>query len=219
MIRSLVTTGIAVLALGCGTNRPDIPDHLLQSGSGGGPANYPAGPYGKDVGDVVENFTFTSGWLNPVAANHDPAQFAPISFADFHDPAGTQAELILLNTAAVWCVACKIEHGGSSSSKNLNEHFDELSPKGLRLLSLLFQDAKGDPATAAHLVSWTQAYETRFPMALDPEYQMGRFGPANQAPLNILVDARTMKIMAATSGDPSTLWPQIEAELDARASQ
>ncbi|HMR74010.1 MAG TPA: hypothetical protein PKD61_02830 [Polyangiaceae bacterium] len=216
MSRLALVVAVALCAA-CGTNRPDIPDDLKQT-AGGTTGSYPAGPYGGEKGDTIDNFSFSAGWLNPEASNYDPAAFAPIAFADFHDPDGSKGhKLLLLNTSAVWCGACKAEHGGSPSKPSLNEHQDSLGPKGLTIISLLFQDAKSDPATADHLVGWTQTYETRHPMALDPDYQMGQFGSAESAPLNIVVEARTMTVVEKFIGDQaSVMWPFIESELAKR---
>ncbi|MEZ4226633.1 MAG: hypothetical protein R3B13_37140 [Polyangiaceae bacterium] len=217
MTRATLGFTIALGLLGCGTNRPDIPDDLKQSG-GGSSGNYPASPYGGDKGDVIENFTFGAGWLDPAAAGYDTTALQSVSFSDFYNPDGSgDTKLLLLNTSAVWCGACKAEHGGSGSKPSLNEHQDSLGPKGLTIVSLLFQDAQSKPATNDHLVAWTQAYETRHPMALDPEYQMGRFGSAENAPLNIVVDTKTMTVLEKYIGDQaSVMWPFIEAELDKR---
>ena len=215
---SLVLVSLCALPA-CGTNRPDIPEDLKQPAGGAGTTgNYPAGPYGSEKGDTIENFTFASSWLDPAAANYDPGAFAPLSFADFHDPDGTKGnKLLLLNTSAVWCGACKAEHGGSQNKPSLNEHHDSLNPKGLTIVSLLFQDAKSDPAKTEHLVAWTQSYETRHPMGLDPEYQMGRFGSAENAPLNIIVETRTMTVIEKFIGDQAAvMWPFIESELAKR---
>lgn len=213
---------LGLLALACGTNRPDIPDELLNldGGTGGGAANYPAGPYGTEVGSVVADVTFFQGWTNPRAANYDPTALAPIAFSDFHDPDGETYEILLVNTSAIWCSACKIEHGGTGQSPSLNDHHAELSPKGFVILSTLFEDATKQPADVANLVTWTQTFETEFPMALDPEYQMGAFQPdKGLAPYNLVIDARTMTILNAYVGDQAAvMWPFIEAELDARAA-
>jgi hypothetical protein len=57
-------------------------------------------------------------------------------------------------------------------------------------------------------------------MALDPEYQMKAFQPDKKlAPFNMIVDARTMQILATYVGDqPAKIWPLIEQELETRAA-
>jgi hypothetical protein len=208
----------AIVALGCGTNRPDIPKELLEFDGGGGSSNYPAvGAPPYVVGSVIPNQSY-QGWRNPKAANYDPAAFETISFGDYYDPAGTTYEILLINTSAIWCSACKIEHGGSGQSPSLNAHNAELAPKGLVIVSLLFEDGQSNPSEAQDLVNWTSTYETEFPMALDPEYQMKAFQPNKSlAPFNMIVDARTMQILATYAGDQAAeIWPFIEQELDER---
>jgi hypothetical protein len=215
------------LALGaCGTNRPTIPDELMaQDGGGGASAGYPEGPYASAqdglIGRVAENKTFHEGWMSPSAAGYDPATLGPISFGDFYDPTGDKYEILMVNTAAIWCVACQIEHGGSAKSPSLNEHAQTLAPKGLAILSLLYEDAANNPAEPNDLVNWTKNFETSFPMALDPEYQMASFQPNKKlAPFNMVLDARTMKILATYIGDQAAqIWPFIEQELDRRAAE
>ncbi|MBX3126773.1 MAG: TlpA family protein disulfide reductase [Polyangiaceae bacterium] len=217
MTRSLALV-LFVAATACGSNRPEIPPELLATGGNGGSGTYPAGPYGKDKGEVAENFLFPQVWTNPTAQGHDAAALAPASLSDFYNPTGgTDGELLLLNAGAMWCNPCKAEHGGSASSPSLNDHFDELSPKGFRLLALLIENAKGDTATPADLGAWTQAYETRFPMGLDADFQMQRYGTIGGLPINVLIDLRSMKILARVTGDPAAIWPTVKAELDARA--
>ena len=210
------------LTTACGTNRPTIPDELLHDDSGAGGGNYPAGPYAKsekDLGLPVKDLTFARGWTDPKGQGYDTKELAPISIHDFYDPDGTKGySILILNTSAVWCGACKNEHGGTGSTPSLAERIDALGPKGLVILSALFQDAKYNPATESNLKTWAEQFETNFPFVLDPEYQLGStYGvPANVAPLNLMVDARTMKLLAGTTGDTLD-WTAVEAKLDALA--
>lgn len=216
-----VTALVAVLS-GCGTNRPTIPDDLKQ-GQGGGSGNYPEGPYAQNIeadkGMPVMDVTFAKGWRDPVAAGFDVTKLEAISIADYYDPDGEKGyEIILLNTAAIWCGACKIEHGGTAESPSLSEHFEADGPRGLVILSALFQDNDSNPATEKHLQTWAKAYQTSFPFVLDPEYQLGgRYVDSQTAPLNLVVDARSMKLLLGMTGDQAAvIWPFIESELEKR---
>jgi hypothetical protein len=117
-----------------------------------------------------------------------------------------------VNTAAIWCAACKNEH------KTLGQHYAELAPRGLALVSALFQDDAGGPATVDDLRLWVETFGVKFPMVLDaPDYQLGSYGSADQAPLNLLVDTRSMTILQKIVGDQSdVIWPLIEDELARR---
>ncbi len=115
---------------------------------------------------------------------------------------------MLINTAAVWCAACRTEHEG------LSEKNEEYSGRGLRILSTLFQDNRRDPATIQDLDNWVTTFSSTYAMALDPDYQLGAFARADTAPLNLVVDARTMKIDKKLLGDqPEVMWPFIDASL------
>ena len=55
-------------------------------------------------------------------------------------------------------------------------------------------------------------------MAIDPSFQMGRFGSAETPPLNLVVDARTMKILRQFVGNQDeALWDFISNELSERS--
>jgi hypothetical protein len=207
---------LATLLAGCGTNRPEIPPELLQNPGDGNlapgcaTAGYPEGPYGVEPGDVVANLCFR-GWTTPDSSPHTEAALENVSLGAFHDETGQKYELLLVNTAAIWCAACKNEH------KTLGQHYAELAPRGLALVSALFQDEAGAPATVDDLKLWVEAFDVKFPMLLDPDYQLGIYASADQAPLNLLVDARSMTILQRVVGDQSAvIWPLIENELDRR---
>ncbi len=200
-----------LLLAACGTNRPEIPPELLAPG-GCQTAGYPSAPYGSEPGDVVQNLCF-QGFRSPDASQAEARanSLDEVSFGDYLDPTGERYELILINSAAIWCSACQVEH------QTLPAHQAELGPRGLVVLSALFQDAERDPAVVDDLVVWVETFEPNFPMLLDPDYQLGTYARAETAPLNLVVDARTMRILEKFIGDQGTvLWPFIENELSAR---
>ena len=124
-----------------------------------------------------------------------------------------------MNTAAFWCGACKNEHQGTATNPSLNEHYGELHPRGFALLSLVFQDAASQPATVDDLVKWAVTLEETIPLARDDSYQMGRYAASSNAPLNLIIDTRTMKILTGFLGDQSAvIWPYIEKQLQDRGS-
>lgn len=201
---ALVSAGSA----GCGTGTPEIPPELLEqpdSSTGG----YPSGPYGLQAG-VLENLTF-SGWRDPVAAGFDAARLETLAFADFYDPAGASgARLLLVNTAAVWCLACKVEH------EELPALVAARRAAGLRAISLLFQDASGNPATPDNLAGWGETFGTSFPLALDADFLMEPYAGSNAQPLNLFIDPRTMSILRYWYGDQrSEIWPWVDERLAA----
>src|SRR5262245_708490 len=70
---------------------------------GAAAVDYPAGPYGTDIGSVAPNMSFL-GWKNATAENYDANAFDRVSFADFYDPDGSKGnKLLVINASAVWC--------------------------------------------------------------------------------------------------------------------
>jgi hypothetical protein len=195
-----------LLLSACGSNTPEIPPELLNPGTT--PDGYPAGPHGTQVGDTVENASFV-GWRDPQADDFDPVAVTTIEFRDYYDPDGTQGlKVLLLNTAAMWCQPCREEH------ETLPGHFAELSPRGFAVVSALFQNIDAEPATLNDMVNWTTTYDTNFPMVLDPDNQMGRYGATASPPLNLLVDPTDMTIIARFIGNQEApLMDAIEREL------
>jgi hypothetical protein len=200
-------TAVALMLSACGSNTPKIPPELLQSGGCNAP-DYPQGPFGTEEGDILANACF-QGFRDPSQVSHSESSLQTIAFADYYDPTGSKGyRSILINTAAVWCSACRSEH------EDLSEKNSEYGPRGLRIVSTLFQDAHYQPATFRDLSNWVDQFSSNYAMVLDPDYQLGAFARADSAPLNVVVDARTMKIEKLLLGDQAgVLWPFIDASL------
>jgi len=207
---SLAVAALAVSGVlaGCGSNRPELPGGL-SAPEGCVVPGYPPGPYGTEPGEVAENACF-DGWLRPDQAAHEPSTLAPMRLSDFHDPDGARGvRLLIVNTAALWCSACRIEH------ETLGARARALAPEGLVVLSALFQGNDRAPATFRDLALWVETYGTDFPMVLDPDYSFGLYASAETAPLNLVIDPRSMTIREKFIGDqPAVMWPYVEALLE-----
>src|SRR5690606_26363509 len=139
---------LCALASACGTNKPELPpdldrpEHCVALG-------YPDGPYGTEPGAVVRNACF-SGWRAPHRVARTPETLEPIALSDYHDPEAAAVHLLVLNTAALWCAACRIEH------ESLPEHLEPLASRGLVFLSAVFQDERHEPAEFDDLALWVE---------------------------------------------------------------
>jgi hypothetical protein len=204
---------LSLLALACGSNAPEVPDELLGSDSGCAAPDYPDSGVGTEPGDVAGNACFV-GYRAPDRVVPSEPHRETVALSDYYDPAGSKGvSLLLLNTAAIWCSACVSEH------RTLPDRQRELGPRGLVILSTLFQDAERDPASLEDVERWIAKFGTNFPMVADPDLALGAYASPDSAPLNMLVDPRTMQILRKYVGDQgSVMWPYIEAELDARSA-
>ena len=191
----------------CGTNKPELPAGLEAPASCVSPG-YAAGPYGTEPGSVLRNACFR-GFVAPDSASIAESELEPIALSDFHDPQGTSGvRVLLLNTAALWCAACQIEH------RTLPDQYRKLRPRGLELMTAIFQDERNEPAEFDDLKVWVDTFRTNFPIVLDPGYSFGLYASAETAPLNLVVDPKTMTILEKFVGDqPAVMWPFIEARL------
>lgn len=206
---------------GCDENlAPPFPEGQGQAADPGSP--YPAGPYGVAVGQVIPNFEFV-GYANP---EESTAEEHTIELADFYNPTGEDVfpeesiygtdvlkpTVLVVVVSAVWCGPCQFE-----SDKLLPGEHAKYSPRGAQFfLQLADGPAAGSPAELSHLKSWTTKYETAFPAAIDPKYQLGSLFPSSAFPANILIDTRTMEILEVVSGIPeedSAFFQQLESLL------
>jgi hypothetical protein len=206
--------GLAALCLlACGSNAPEVPQELLEGTTGCQAPDYPDRGFGAELGDVVDNACFI-GYRAPDRVASDAAHRETVAFSDYYDPAGTKGvSLLLVNTAAIWCSACVAEHG------SLPEHARALAPQGLVILSTLFQDGQRNAATLDDLERWIDNFQPNFPMVADPDLQLAAYASPASAPLNMLVDPRSMKILRKYVGDQSAvMWPYIESELARRSA-
>jgi AhpC/TSA family len=174
--------------------------------------SYPAGPYGSGLGATLADHSFL-GWHDPLAAGYDETKLEEVSLSEFYDPDGSKGiKLLWINASAVWCSVCRTE---MKDIKN-NGVRAEFEPKGVKMLVTLFEDSRSGPAKPLDLHNWgsAPAHSIDYPLVLDPGFKLGAFFTSDATPLNMLVDARTMKIVKATVGYSADYWKQVDALLD-----
>ena len=98
--------------------------------------------------------------------------------------------------------------------KDINDKaiFDTYGPRGLQLVETLFEDNDSGPATPLDLKRWGElpAHSIRFPLLLDPGFKLGAFFTSDATPLNMLVDASTMRVIDAQMGYSPDYWKSID---------
>ncbi|MFC1612149.1 TlpA disulfide reductase family protein [Myxococcota bacterium] len=155
---------------------------------------YPAAPFGVKEGSVIDNLQLT---------NSDDSPFA---LQDVY--ADGDNRLLLVSTAAGWCVACIEEQ------PTLQSLYEEHQADGLFVLVSLYQDAQNQPADAALAAGWKQAYGVSFAVVADPSFLFDAYYDSSLTPMNMLVDVCDMTILKITTGnDPSAIEAIIESRL------
>jgi hypothetical protein len=221
-------------ALGCnedGTNGsdsppPDSPPVVMT-------LTYPVGPYNVQPGDVIANFAFT-GLPNPALGS---ATLVAIQLSDFYNPhagdesytpadpsvddrlfapdspygAGTKKPRALaINIGAIWCGPCNYE-----AKTELPLHYAKYKPLGGEFLFQLADGAiQGTAATQKDLINWTKKYKVDYPSTIDPDKQLAALFDANSYPANMIINLRTMRIVAVVAGVPDeAFWTTFEATI------
>ncbi len=141
-------------------------------------ASYPAGPYGTEIGDVVENLTF-------VDEDNNPFEVEPFY-------AGPQRALVLFGTGA-WCATCYDE--AEQLTITLASQSEEVVALGI-----LYEDTFGDQPTAEVALAYNNAIEA-FEFVADPNQQINDFfDPAGPLPRLLLIDTATMTVVYKAQG-------------------
>lgn len=234
---------LGALGLGCGgveteavppaptsTPAPAFPDGTGQAAK---PAiAYPAGPYGINVGSIAPNFEWV-GFQNPAVKNDamqgirlsdfynphaDDAAYAPATPAEddrlytseLYGLGAPKPKALVVDIGSVWCPPCNQEAKTELPAKHA-----KYKPLGGEFLLQLGDSATaGKPATPKDLFNWTKKYKVDFPSTIDPDYKLGELFPANAWPANLIIDTRTMKIVAAVAGIPdAAFWTKYEKVL------
>jgi hypothetical protein len=196
-------------------------------------ATYPAGPYSVLPGDVIKDYSFT-GFANPVAGSTD---IVTIRLSDFYNPhaddtsykpggpstddrlypkdspygAGNKKPRALaINVGAIWCGPCNFE-----AKSELPARYTKYKPLGGEFLFQLADGAtQGTAATQKDLVNWTKKYKVDYPSTIDKTKQLAGSFDANAYPANMIVDTRTMVIVAVVAGVPDeAYWAKFEATI------
>ncbi len=93
-----------------------------------------------------------------------------------------------------------------------NGVYASFAPRGVQMLVTLFEDNKYGPAKPSDLRNWGLApdHDIAYSLALDPGFKLGALFTSDATPLNLLVDARTMKVIDATMGYSADYWQRVD---------
>lgn len=173
---------------------------------------YPAAPFGTQAGATIADLTFM-GWRDPAMAGYDAIAAETIRLSDFYDPDGAKGvEYILLNAVTVWCGVCRLEYEHLAAE----DVYGTYSVRGLEVVGVLFEDNDGNPPTFRDLSNWSARYDVRFPFVTDPGFKTGVYFDRDATPMNMIIDAKTMQIVATMTGYDPQIYAQIDRLLTAR---
>ena len=150
---------------------------------------YPDGGFGVDVGDVVSGNLAWQGYPEDAAAS------GTVSIQDYFDCDGSRGiHAILIDSSAAWCGPCQEE------AADLSTKAATFKSKGIRVITLMIENAQGSPASLNTATSWRNNFDLQaIAVVADPNFSFAGNGSVG-LPLQIIVDPRTMKIVGREEG-------------------
>lgn len=216
------TMVFSLAASACTSGSGDPVTPLPGSGDINTGQNYPAAPYGGDVGNVIKNFVFP-GYGRPDTGFGD-AKHNEVTLGDFYNPDGDgtfpedgefahgeplpRALVIILS--AVWCGPCKYE-----AQNILPGEYDHFKPLGGEIMAVLVDAVDpGDAADFDNLDAWVSTYEPAYPSVIDPDGNMSTVIDTSSFPSNFIIDTKDMTIVEIVKGSPQeSFWSKLESLL------
>jgi hypothetical protein len=147
------------------------------------------------VGDVVDPTLSWQGYLD------DGTQAQAVTMSQYFDCDGSKGvNALMLDESATWCSDCEMQ--AQRISPDLGTAWKS---QGVHVVTLMAEDQSEDPATLGTALSWRDEYSlTTGAVCADPGWTTKLWGGApssgNGFPTNIVIDPRTMKIVALQSG-------------------
>jgi thiol-disulfide isomerase/thioredoxin len=117
-----------------------------------------------------------------------------IRLSDYSAAGRPGVRILMLNAAAGWCSPCMREAAA------LSEFAATYEPRGVAILTAVFQDQNGDPADTEFVRTWVETFNLAVPVLIDTTFQMGAYVDVNTMPANVFVDAETSQILTIATG-------------------
>lgn len=206
----------SLLLVACSSARTDFPsgpppqDDAGTTATDPCAAGYPQGSYGTGVGKIVNPGLSWQGYLP------NQSTVSTVTPQDLFDCDGSKGiDAIVFDVAAEWCAACQSQ---ASNEPSLFSQYDAL---GIRVVTLVVEDASSAPATVATAQQWKSQYGlTDVTVCADPSFSFAPIGQTSvDLPVTIVVDPRTMKIMKVGQGYVAAYPVQPDAEAVAIAQK
>mgnify|MGYP001442610669 CR=1 FL=1 len=171
----LMTALVHVSVWGCGSEDTTSPN--ATAAFEGQMTSYPDGPYGDEVGDVIENTTLTTGTDESV------------SLQSLHqDP--TRHLMLIFGTAG-WCGRCRIH------MPTLKAIYEELGSQGVYVALSIHENRVFGPAEPRDALNFRRLHQLPFPVFADTDGHLTQYYNEVSIPMVMVVDLRTMVLLYA----------------------
>jgi thiol-disulfide isomerase/thioredoxin len=167
-------------------------------------ANYPDGPYGTALGDVLEQLAFEPATREGLPLAGVDGLLGTCDLYNASVDQGGELTGVLFWFTAGWCPYC-----GQEAAK-LNALYESLKEQGILLVGVVTEDELQRPADVGYAAKYAHRYRWTFPAV--PGQVGTQYWPADAVasgeigvPLHLFVDARTMRLYARMSGAPGSV--------------
>jgi len=148
-----------------------------------------------EKGDVMEDFAITGKWDSDKDGDMSDEKLAELKLSQF----SSTHKVILFDSSAMWCGPCITETRAFANWMKTYE------PQGLMIFQTITDGpTKGTRATLPQLDSWISTYNAVGAIGLDWNYNASQFNINNAIPMNVLVDAKTLKVIDKWNGGDVT---------------
>jgi hypothetical protein len=173
----------------------DMPGAIDSDGSAYPSANIGGRPKSAtQAGQIFPNLTFP-GVLSAATADTQ----AVVSMSDYYDPQGLRYDLLHVIAIFMWCPHCNNE------TYNLATIAGWQASQRVAVIQIAMQgynNATGASPTWSDLQKWATDHDIAFPVLMDGQgAQLSAYFPVSAVPVNIVVNPRTMEVLAVDVGE------------------
>ena len=155
-------------------------------------------------GQIFPNLTLQG--VRSVATVNTPAT---VSMAEFYDPDGLQYDLLHVMAIFMWCPHCNNETNDVSTIAAWQSNHRVAA---VQIAMLGYGNAS---PTWAELQKWVGDHKLNFPVLVDGQgAQLGQYFSVNYVPINIVVNPRSMEILAVDVGEVGDVQSYEQGFLD-----
>jgi hypothetical protein len=151
----------------------------------------PPAPPSIDGGAIFPNLTFDG--IRSAATLDTPAT---VSMSEYQDPAGARYDLLHVVGLFMWCPHCNNE------TNNLASIAAWRTASRVAVVQIAMEGYGGESPTWSELQKWVSDHNVDFSVLIDSQgAQLGQYFPVDSVPVNIVVNPRTMEVLAVDIGE------------------
>lgn len=195
------TLSLLVSFVGCSSSGPAplpevTPDGTGQQDAGtDAPKHEPRFPPGKELDPNLSWEGFAKGQSEP----------STIRLSDFRDTDGSKGIHALLLTQDAF--TCDFSY---EATREVHGRWDGWKEQGIEVLQLVVYDYGDKEATVDTAKEWQQHFDASWSVGADPKFTFHEIGH-NPLPIQIVVDPRTLTIVARANANDHRMLVELEA--------